>query len=102
VRYTCSVCGRISDERRCEQHRTRRLTPDGWSRDSWAQQKFRDAVLARDAHCCMRCGATEDLQAAHHPKPLREFDVDDPMRFDPRSGITLCRTCHKRLDPYAR
>jgi hypothetical protein len=58
-------------------------------------------VLARDRHRCVRCGSTEDLIAAHHPRPLREFDAGDTAAYNPKAGVTLCKRCHRALDPPA-
>jgi predicted restriction endonuclease len=72
-------------------------------RDSWKQDQFRRAVLARDGHACRwldgagrRCGVTTDLRACHIV-PFAEtggYDVDN--------GITLCRTHDMATDRYAR
>jgi hypothetical protein len=88
---TCSVCGRVSESSRC---------PDHPRRSSAAQQRFRVAVLLRDGHRCRRCGSNADVVAAHWPIPLRSFGAD-PAAYDPRHGITLCRDCHRRMDPHA-
>jgi hypothetical protein len=64
------------------------------------QQRFRVAVLLRDGHRCRRCGSNADVVAAHWPIPLRSFGAD-PAAYDPRHGITLCRDCHRRMDPHA-
>jgi 5-methylcytosine-specific restriction endonuclease McrA len=103
VKYTCTVCGKISDEQQCPDH-VPRAPSDHWSRnrDRRAQQKFRVAVLLRDGHKCRRCGTTDDLRAAHWPVPLRAFPDDDPDAYNPRHGITLCGPCDRKLDPYAR
>jgi hypothetical protein len=76
-------------------------------RDRATQARFRTAVLARAGGRCqyvepldhgldpvfhLRCSATTDLQA-HHSVP-----GDD----DPATGIALCRTHHRAVDPYAR
>jgi RNA polymerase subunit RPABC4/transcription elongation factor Spt4 len=90
--FTCSTCGRITDQRHC---------PDHPARDSVAQQRFRVAVLKRDGHRCRLCGSTDDLRAAHWPIPLRALTVtDDP--YHPRRGLTVCGECDRRTDPYAR
>jgi 5-methylcytosine-specific restriction endonuclease McrA len=103
MKYTCSVCGKISDHQQCDEHEPRSPSKH-WSknRDRRSQQQFRVAVLLRDGHKCRRCRSQEDLRAAHWPIPLRSFAPDDPGAYDPRNGITLCADCDKRMDPYAR
>jgi 5-methylcytosine-specific restriction endonuclease McrA len=103
MKYTCSVCGTISDRQQCPEHEPKSPS-DHWSRnrDRRAQANFRVAVLLRDSHKCRRCGSPDDLRAAHWPIPLRAFDKDDPSAYDPKSGITLCGDCDKKMDPYAR
>jgi 5-methylcytosine-specific restriction endonuclease McrA len=103
MKYTCSVCGRISDRQQCPDHEP--LSPSShWSsnRDRRLQQQFRVAVLLRDGHRCRRCGSNDDLRAAHWPVPLRSFEKEDPSAYDPINGITLCRDCDVKMDPYAR
>jgi hypothetical protein len=90
TRYTCSVCGRITAEPRC---------PDHPPRDKTQQAHFRARVLERDGYRCRFCGATEDLRAAHWPVPLRALSVQDGQ-YDPRRGVTVCRDCDKKTDPY--
>jgi hypothetical protein len=103
MKFTCSVCGRITDSQCCPEHELI-VKSSGWSRsrDRNAQRKFRVAVLLRDQHKCRRCGSGDDLRAAHWPIPLRSFAPDDPGAYDARNGITLCGICDRKLDPYAR
>jgi 5-methylcytosine-specific restriction endonuclease McrA len=72
-----------------------------WSsdRDRGAQQRFRDAVLARDDWTCQKCGHVDHsgrTLEAHHLRP----------GYDIEAGVTVCsssvRGCHKALDPSAR
>jgi len=103
VKYTCSVCGVITDAQQCPDHVP--TSPSShWSanRDRRLQQQFRVAVLLRDGHKCRRCQSTEDLRAAHWPVPLRAMDKNDPDAYHPRHGITLCGPCDRKMDPYAR
>jgi hypothetical protein len=94
VRYTCRVCGRITSELYCERHRPWRLTSRGPARRSWSQQKFRDAVLARDK-VCQVCGSGSDL-VAHHTVSIMALPED--KRYDPDYGVCLCSACHKKHD----
>ncbi len=110
MRYACKVCGRVTDQPRCPEHRRIR---DNWSptRIRSAQAKFRKEVLERDGYRCTyiiangeRCPVegAENLRAAHHPKPLREFHPDDPAAYSVESGTTLCVEHDRLLDPHAR
>jgi hypothetical protein len=102
--YTCTICGRITTEAQCPDHRPARPSRH-WSRnrDSRAQARFRTLVLQRANGHCERCGATDKpLTAAHWPVPLRAFEAGDPDAYDPASGKAFCEQCDKLLDPYAR
>jgi hypothetical protein len=59
---------------------------------------WRNAVLARDAYTCERCGRVckkyERGLAAHHIFPWAESPA---TRFDLSNGMTLCRACHMEL-----
>ena len=102
MRFICNVCGRISDERYCEAHRS--PPSKGWSgtkRDRNAQKRFRAAIMERD-RACVICGSTQDLRACHHPRPLRDYSVGDPMAYDPANGVLLCGRCDRERDPFSR
>jgi 5-methylcytosine-specific restriction endonuclease McrA len=72
-------------------------TGSGWSgRNNAAHLRFMRAVKKRDGHQCQDCGATTDLRACHIV-PLREGGS-----YDPSNGITRCKRCDKRTDPFAR
>jgi 5-methylcytosine-specific restriction endonuclease McrA len=98
---TCEVCGSLTarTDKRCEAHKE--TGHRSRNRSTVKQRQFRKAVLARDGHRCVRCGATEDLRAAHHPKPLRDYDPDDLEAYNPANGMTFCRRCDRLSDPYA-
>ena len=102
--FTCTVCGVISDMTRCPRHRTEVYRPDSpwkWQRDRSAQKRFRRAVLKRDGYACTHCGASEDLRACH-VIALHLLDAGDSRRYDPNNGTTLCGTCDRATDRYAR
>ena len=46
------------------------------------------AVLHRDGHRCIECGATEDLHV-HHIEPMTKSANNDPSNL-----VTLCESCH--------
>lgn len=60
-------------------------------RNSPSGVAWRRAVLARDGHACVRCGATEHLHAHH----VEEWATCPELRFDVDNGQTLCRSCHR-------
>lgn len=57
------------------------------------------AVRERDGHICQRCGTDKGRMDAHHIKPWR---THPELRFDLANGITLCRTCHRAVEPVKR
>ncbi len=73
--YENNGIGENARERNCRQYR-----------------QWRKAVIERDA-VCMHCGSAENLQA-HHIKSFAEHPL---LRTEKSNGITLCKTCHKRI-----
>jgi hypothetical protein len=67
-------------------------------RDRATQARFRAALIQRAGLRCEwtdhsgRCGTTLGLQA-HHTQPGNN---------DPATGLLLCTTHHKAVDPHAR
>lgn len=60
-----------------------------------AYQRFRHAILTRDGHRCLACGATELLEV-DHVVPI----YDAPERAMDASNVqTLCRSCNRRKGP---
>jgi 5-methylcytosine-specific restriction endonuclease McrA len=53
----------------------------------------RQLALARDGHRCQKCGTTDDLTV--HLDPRMRGDHDSATV---EACITLCRSCHGRLD----
>ncbi|HEX2554226.1 MAG TPA: HNH endonuclease [Microvirga sp.] len=51
---------------------------------------WRQAVLDRDGHACVHCGATERLQAHH----ILRWSDEPAARIIVGNGITLCEACH--------
>lgn len=66
-------------------------------RTSSRYRRWRQAVLRRDDHTCVECGAKEDVMHADHIKP---FSVHADLRFELDNGRTLCADCHKQTDTY--
>lgn len=86
--YSCSVCGRVSDQRRCPDHRSER-EPYGPHFDA-----NRLLVLERDPICTV-CGKRPSNTAHHHPFPRRRLiamGVKDPDGLEWLVGV--CNPCH--------
>lgn len=72
-------------------------------RGSWLDRYGPDwpAVRARqlsDYPFCRDCGAQSSL-TVHH---LQKFNgLEDPLRTDPANLVTLCRTCHGKIDGWS-
>lgn len=73
--------GGVTPKNQCERH-------------SAAYAIWRKAVFSRDAFTCQMCGQHGGELNAHHIKPWAIYIEN---RFDVSNGITLCRTCHKKL-----
>ena len=59
---------------------------------------FRKAVLRRDKYTCRKCKSKKFLEV-HHIKPWAKFKK---LRFKVSNGITLCRSCHAKVDKSRR
>jgi hypothetical protein len=56
--------------------------------------KWRDGVFRRDNWTCRVCGYKGHDVVAHH---ILDFHKYPELRFDLDNGITLCRSCHKKI-----
>ena len=56
---------------------------------------WREQVLTRDNHTCVKCGDKENLQA-HHIKHKSKFPE---LQYKIDNGETLCKSCHKKQHP---
>lgn len=65
-------------------------------RTSKAYKVWRSSVLERDNHTCIECSSVGDL-TVDHIKPFAKYE---DLRFEVSNGRTLCRPCHKKLDPH--
>jgi 5-methylcytosine-specific restriction endonuclease McrA len=73
-------------------------------RKKQVRQKFRDAVLARDAFTCRVCGFAstperEDELDAHHITDRNEMPNGG---YVAENGISLCEACHVSAEAYHR
>lgn len=66
-------------------------------RDSTLYRRWREAVLKRDNYTCQRCGKKPKGRAlcVHHHKPWLQ---SKRARFDVNNGLTVCRSCHLKLE----
>ncbi len=65
-------------------------------RISFEYKLWREAVLKRDNHICIWCGAIKNLEV-DHIKPFADYPE---LRFAIDNGRTLCRECHKKTNTY--
>lgn len=60
---------------------------------------WRKKVFDRDDYRCFDCGQKEGKLHAHH---IYAFSKYPRLRFAVENGLTLCASCHKKTDNYAR
>lgn len=73
-----------------------RTRGDRWSKE---YRRWRNAVLRRDNHICIWCGATREtavIQVDH----IKSWSKYPELRFEISNGRTLCWDCHKTTDTY--
>lgn len=63
-----------------------RLTPE--------YKEWRTKVFMRDKFTCVICGKTGGELEAHH---IYTFADHPDLRLDIKNGVTLCKTCHKKV-----
>lgn len=63
-------------------------------RHSEEYNKWRKAVYERDYWTCQHCEIKQKFPVAHH---IKNFNDYPDLRFDVENGITLCRSCHKKV-----
>jgi len=61
-------------------------------RDADVQRQWREMVLERDGHKCVKCGSTENL-IAHHIEGVRWISME---AADIDMGVTLCKICERK------
>jgi predicted PP-loop superfamily ATPase len=65
-------------------------------RNSLITKEWSEAVKERDGKKCTKCGTEKGLHA-HHIIPWKD---KEELRFDVKNGITLCRSCHAKLEGF--
>lgn len=63
-------------------------------RKSDEYKQWRDSVYRRDKWTCQHCGRKVKPITAHHIKSFTNFPG---LRFEESNGVTLCRSCHKKV-----
>lgn len=69
-------------------------------RRSAAYKHWRKAVLTRDNHTCVSCGATKESGVILHVDHIKPFALFPELRFVVENGRTLCKPCHLKTDTY--
>lgn len=59
---------------------------------------WRKAVFLRDNYTCIKCGSKNDLHADH----IKPYATYPELRRSVDNGRTLCASCHRKTDTYAR
>jgi 5-methylcytosine-specific restriction endonuclease McrA len=59
-------------------------------------REWANNIYKRDNYTCQECGIKCRAKniIAHHIKPFADYPE---IRFDINNGITLCRSCHKKI-----
>jgi hypothetical protein len=63
-------------------------------RKSYDYNVWRQAVYKRDNWTCQMCKVKQRHPIAHHQK---SFNEHPELRFEIDNGITVCRSCHKKI-----
>jgi 5-methylcytosine-specific restriction protein A len=61
--------------------------------DSYAWQRLRAAVKARDGHRCVVCGRAADRLDVDH---IIDWKLRPDLALDPTNLRAVCRPCHNR------
>ncbi len=60
---------------------------------------WREAVFARDNWTCQKCGERGGRIEAHH---VKRFSKYPELRLAIDNGLTLCKSCHKKVGSHGR
>jgi len=55
---------------------------------------WRKAVYKRDNWTCVKCHKKQKCPIAHHKKSFNDYPK---LRFEVSNGITVCRSCHRKI-----
>lgn len=68
-------------------------------RNSLEYREWVKKVFGRDKYTCVFCGKVGgDMHADH----IKQFAYHPEVRFDINNGRTLCVSCHRKTDTYAK
>jgi len=118
VTVECEWCGEDYEVAPHKQKDTRFCSRDcfgSWKSHAWAGEgspiwkggyskyignwrKNRRKALKRDNNTCQVCGTEEKELHIHHIKPVVEFDGDNPSMHELDNLITVCITCHPKVE----
>lgn len=54
-------------------------------------------VKIRDSYTCQKCYTKDGMIVSHHLVPWKE---NKAKRFDIENGLTLCQSCHAKLEGF--
>ena len=74
-------------------------TEDRRLRNSAKYSIWRSACMLRDDFTCQECGERGCFLEVHHIKSWRDYPE---LRFNINNGITYCKECHIKIDPYRK
>jgi len=66
-------------------------------RQSDEHKAWSNAVRSRDGFTCQLCGGKPKRRKSIHAHHIVPFAKSAALRFDVNNGVTLCRTCHRRV-----
>lgn len=96
MKRRCLDCGAFSSRSRCPQCTAVRRRPRDRQNNAarggsgWTWQRTRKAVLERDGHRCLACGATGVRFEVDHIVPLAAGGSNEPANLR-----TMCVLCHR-------
>jgi 5-methylcytosine-specific restriction protein A len=103
MKYVCSRagCGRITEQRKCEQHRKRDEAPRAnedirrrYRTDRWA--RLRNAILERDNGLCRECLSKGIVKTGNQIDHVKKAMDNLNLFWDPQNLQTLCDRCHSQ------
>lgn len=99
----CSVCGRLTPDTRCPEHKARpNPTPTDPFYSSQAWKRIAKRAKARDGQrcvCCAKPGTLLDPLTVHHHHDRR---THPELALELDNLVTLRRSCHSRIEAARR
>ena len=94
MKRSCATCGAVTTAHLCRRCEAGRLRARSEARGGWAWLRLKLAIVDRDEHRCLMCGALCPHPGHHdvdHIVPLARGGTNDPANLR-----TLCRACHRQ------